>query len=83
MLIVPDISHYNKMLAAAVADGSFSALMSKLNYLANYGEEETQCTLYADDAGFSFVMQHVGCTSYWFNGGLVYHSYDGSWGVHT
>ena len=54
----------------------------QLDYLVNYGQQETQCVLMQDFAPQSlrFVMQQKvdGEWHYWFNGGLIFHgSHDG------
>lgn len=63
--------------AFAARCGKLKQLQEQLDYLANYGQQETRCNLMPDFAPQSlrFVMQMKvdGEWRYWFNGGLIFH----------
>lgn len=68
--------------AFAAETGREEQLQEKLDYLANYGDQETKCVLLPDFAprSLSFTMyQKKGEEwEYWFSGGLILHgSHDG------
>jgi hypothetical protein len=68
----------DKIKAFAAQHNKLEQLTQELEYLANYGQSETQCLLYTDFAphSLSFVMQrkHGDEWKFWFNGGLIFHS---------
>lgn len=68
--------------AFAAETGREAQLQQKLDYLANYSQQETRCLLFHDFAPHSlfFQMQHKkdGDWEHWFSGGLIFHgSHDG------
>jgi len=64
--------------------GKLDSLVKNLKYLRDYSDKETRCLLFRDWApySFSFVVQirKNGDWVRWFNGGLIFHGYDGGSG---
>lgn len=68
--------------AFAAQHDKLEQLQEQLDYLANYGQQETKCILLPDFAPQSlrFVMQRKDGDDWkhWFNGGLIFHgNHDG------
>lgn len=65
------------IIVFAAQHNRLKQLQEQLDYLANYGQQETRCVLYSDFAPQSlrFVMQAKkdGEWVRWFSGGLVFH----------
>ena len=63
--------------------GKKSHLEEKIDYLSEYGNG-SKCLLFLDIAPYSFYFEiFTASGDYWFNGGLIYHDYNKSWGIHT
>ena len=74
----------------AESRGILEKLEFELNYLHNYGQQETRCLLFTDFAPHSlaFTMQvknRNGEWERWFNGGLIFRETEegGEWSVNT
>lgn len=68
--------------AFAAETGREEQLQQKLDYLANYGAQETKCVLFQDFAPqslfFNMQKKKDGEWVHWFSGGLIFHgSHDG------
>jgi len=92
MLVIGCEDRYRGVVAWAREQGLLSELMATLGYLANYGSQESRCTLHPDFApqSFIFVMEFRDKNGEWaffMNGGVIFSEARGSlesgWGVHT
>lgn len=68
--------------AFAAETGREEQLQQELDYLANYGAQETRCVLFPDFAphslAFNMERKKDGEWVHWFNGGLIFHgNHDG------
>ena len=83
---------FRKCVVKAIEEGTADKLLQRISYLASFGndEDEMLCDLHPrGDGDFDFLLSKnigTGQDFIWqryMNGGLVYHKYDNSWGVHT
>ena len=78
MLITDDITEYlAEVKKFAKKIGMLDQLKGRLDYLANYSDQESRCRLFKDFAphSFAFLMEHKkdGEWKPWYNGGLIFH----------
>ena len=72
--------YIDEVKAFAERTGRSDQLQGELDYLSNYGGQETRCVLYKDFAPMSFYFEMQarkgGEWKHWFNGGLIFFSDD-------
>jgi hypothetical protein len=68
----------DKIKAFAEETGRSEQLQEKLDYLANYGAQETRCVLFHDSSPqcltFHMHQKRDGEWEYWFSGGLIFYN---------
>ncbi len=82
-LVIKCQEHYDKVVAWAHQNYCLEKLKEKLDYLTTYADSKCVCELYSDFAPHSFEFAIIKDGKFWFNGGLIYHEFDKTWGVHT
>lgn len=88
MLEIKCGEHFERVKAWAREQGLGDRLQKTLDYLADYGQQETRCLVFTDFAPHSFqvTMQRAdkdGGWCDWWHGGCIYNKNDGNWSVHT
>lgn len=93
MLVVHSLDRYKQIIEKAIAGKSNSSLVENLTYLHCYGGLETDPTemkvdLYPGtelyfDVTWSRKDPTTGEYKQWMTGGLVHHTSDNKWSVHT
>ncbi|RLI87976.1 MAG: hypothetical protein DRP01_00050 [Archaeoglobales archaeon] len=87
MLVIDNPQHHEKMLEKAKETDSLESLEAQFEYLKNYGHdpEKNKVSLGYDFAGYGVTWSRLrdGVWEPWMWGGLIHHSYDNEWSVHT
>ena len=92
MLALYGTDKFEEVVKKAKINGSAGNLLERIAYLANYGDDDFmfRTRLYPEDEhSFGFCIDknmgydHDPKWETYMNGGLIYHDFDNSWGVHT
>ena len=89
MLKIQQVDHLIKIVQFAADNDNLPQLLDKLTYLNNFFWFESECDVYlyrdfdSDTKDFYWEAKRVMDDKIVMNGGIIYHEYDNSWGVHT